>query len=489
MSLELERQERDITSGPDPSSALAAIARALEITRDIAMTDMGMVDMFVRRYGESVRYCPELKSWFYWDRRRWVRDGAGFIMEVAKETTRSMLRVATGLPDEDFKQRWIQFAAKRQSFDRLRCMVELAKTVPAIVVRSSELDRDRWLFNCLSGTLNLRTGQVRPPRPEDLITKLAPVEFGRALVPVHWLEFLSLAMNDDEDMIGYLQRCIGMSLTGDTGAKVMFICHGSGDNGKTVFSNVLQLLTGEYCVNADAQTFMDKNVSGIRSDLVRLKGARIVRTAETNQGNRLNEGLIKQLSGGNPITARTLFSEPVEFYPEFKPWLETNHRPIVFGTDQAIWRRLKLIPFTVNIPEKVKALGYPAKSREQVQAELTAELGSILVWAVNGCLEWQRNGLREPEKVSGATAQYREEMDRVKAFVDECCTADPDVKVSATALFQRFKQWCEDNNEGKMTQRYFGMKLTEKGFIRCTPKGFTFYRGIRLNECSEPEHE
>lgn len=461
------------------------MARALEITRDVAMTDMGMVDLLIRRHGENILYCPELKSWFYWDGLRWRQDRAGFIMEIAKETTWSMLRAAMSLNDDDLRQKWVQYAAKRQSCDRLKSMVELAKTVPGIVVSSSELDVDRWLFNCLSGTLNLRTGQLLQHRREDHITKLAPVEYGPAKTPERWLEFLHLTMNDDREMIGYLQRCIGMSLTGDTCAKVMFICHGSGDNGKTIFMNVLQELSGEFCVNADAQTFMDKSVSGIRSDLVRLKGARIVRTAETNQGNRLNEGLIKQLSGGNPITARTLFSEAIEFYPEFKTWLETNHRPIVWGTDHAIWRRLKLIPFNVNIPEKVAAMGKPSKSREQVQRELSAELGSILVWAVNGCLDWQRSGLQEPETVSLATSRYREEMDRVKAFLDDCCTVDVDAKVSATVLFERFKRYCEDNNEAKMSQRLFGMKLTEKGFLRITPKGMTFYRGLRLTELVE----
>jgi putative DNA primase/helicase len=265
--------------------------------------------------------------------------------------------------------RWRLTSADRGIAASLRAMVDLARSEPGIHVSPDDLDRDPWRLNVLNGTLDLRTGELEPQDPDDLITKLAPVEYDPEAKCVTWLGFLDRIMDGNQDLIDFLQRAAGYSLTGETTERVLFVLHGVGRNGKTTLLESLQAVLGEYAKVMAAEMLMArKNDGGIPNDVAALKGARLVTASEAEEGTRLGEAKVKQLTGGDTITARFLYGEFFSFRSEFKIWLATNHKPDVRGTDKAIWDRLPVVPFSVRIPD------------EEVDARLPQKLLDAVAW-------------------------------------------------------------------------------------------------------------
>jgi putative DNA primase/helicase len=338
-------------------------------------------------------------------------------------------------------------------------MIRLATSEPGIPVLLEQLDADPWLFNVVNGTIDLRTGILRPARREDLITKLAPVIYDPDARCPTWERFLQQIMAGNTALITFLQRAIGYGLTGVTSEQVLLLLYGTGANGKSTFLEVLRALFGDYARQAEFATFLARTSDAVRNDLARLAGARFVTAVEAASGRRLDEALIKQLTGGDPITARFLYQEFFEFTPQFKLFLATNHKPVIRGTEHAIWRRIRLIPFEVTIPQAQQDRTLPDKLR--------AELPGILAWAVQGCLAWQRDGLPMPTEVHQATETYREEMDTFGLFLADYCIVDPtDPTRRATTgeLFDAYLTWCRQNGEHfQLTKTHFGMRLGERG--------------------------
>jgi putative DNA primase/helicase len=247
--------------------------------------------------------------------------------------------------------------------------------------------------------------------------------------------------------------------------------HGSGSNGKSTFLEVLQALLGDYGVQADFATFVEKKGDGPRNDVARLAGARMVRSSEIGEGKRLNESLVKSLTGQDTIAARYLYSEAFEFKPTFKLWLAANHKPVIRGTDHAIWRRVRLIPFTVTIRDDEKD--------ETLKDRLLTELPGILQWAVAGCQQWLESGLRPPDVVMAATQAYQSESDILGAFLDECCELGTGLEVAAGDLYAAYRKWAKDNGEFELSQTAFGRRIEERGFdVR--KNGIKYRRGLRL---------
>lgn len=274
-------------------------------------------------------------------------------------------------------------------------------------------------------------------------------------------------------MIRYLQKAVGYSLTGDTGEQVLFFLYGTGANGKSVFLNVLQELMGDYAQQAPASLLMAKS-EGIPNDVARLKGARFVATIETEEGKRLAENLVKQLTGGDTVSARFLRQEYFEFKPECKLWMASNHKPIIRGSDYGIWRRIHLIPFTVTIP--------PENRDRRLPDKLRAELPGILRWAVDGLRIWLEEGLTPPLKVQAATEEYREDMDSIGTFLSECCVTEPTAKVPVRTLYETYVRWCQENGETPMKQRMLGKRLKERGFQQEKSTGGRMaWYGLRLS--------
>jgi len=447
---------------------------------DFHMTDLGNARRLVERHGRNLRYCFAWGKWLAWRGSRWVPDQDGEVARLAKETVESIFVEAIKLTDPERKQ-LLAHAFRSESESRIRAMIELAKTEAGISVTPDQLDSDPWLLNCLNGTIDLRTGELHDHRRENLCTKLVPVGFDpEAQCPI-WDSFLERILGQNLELIKFLRRAVGYSLTGLTTEQILVFLYGTGANGKTTFIETMRHLFADYSQQADFTTLLEKKNDGPRNDLASLKGARFVAAVEAAEGRQLAEAVIKQTTGGDTIRARFLYHEFFEFKPQFKLFLVANHKPRIAGTDEAIWRRIRLIPFAVTIPKEERD--------QQLPEKLERELPGILTWAVRGCRSWQKNGLGEPAEVSEATAAYRREMDILADFIDESCVVGPQEVVEAGQLYRVFKAWCENNGEEPLTQKKLGEKLRERGFEPIKKGGIRRWRGFRLHHDCEDEAE
>jgi putative DNA primase/helicase len=421
--------------------------------RKLKRTDLGNSERFIIRHGADVRYCYPWGAWLVFTGARWERDEGGKVHRLAKATVRNIYEEAAEAEDEQERKALAQHATRSEAEARIRAMLELAK--PEEPVSPEDLDARPWFLNVQNGTIDLRTGTLHPHRREDLITKLAPVSYDPDATAPTWTAFLERVL-PDEELRAFVQRAVGYSATGDTSEQCMIINHGGGANGKSTFQETIAAALGDYAMRAPTEMLLAKRASGIPNDVARLKGARFVAASETEEGRRLAESLIKDLTGQDTITARFMRAEWFDFKPTHKLWLSTNHKPEIRGTDAAIWRRIRLVPWSVTIP--------PAEQDKRLLAKLRAELPGILAWIVQGCLEWQRVGLQPPEEVRRATGRYRAEMDVLAAFIDEECIVADHASATAKALYGAYKAWCEDNGERPESQRRFGSRLKERGF-------------------------
>ena len=436
------------------------------------LTDMGNAERFISRHGQRVRYCYEIRSWFVFDGVRWVRDvGGGRASKLAKETVRSIYREASKADDEADRKAIAKHAARSEAAARVEAMLKLAEC--EVPVTPDELDSDLYLLNCLSGTVDLRTGHLREHRREDYITKLAPVDYDPKAEAPTFEAFLK-RVQPKQEVRAFLKRAVGYSATADTSEQCLFIDHGGGMNGKSTFAEVISTTLGDYAQRAPTEMLMLRRSGGIPNDVARLKGARFVTASETEEGRRLAESLVKDLTGSDTLTARFMRAEFFDFTPTHKLWLSTNHKPEIRGTDLAIWRRIRLIPWSVKIP--------PADQDKKLPEKIRAELPGVLAWVVAGCLEWQDQGLTPPEEVQKATKAYRAESDVLAGFLADCCKIGEAETEYATALWKAWQRWAEQSGETVGTQNRFGGKLRERGFLnlRDSRTGRKMWRGLSL---------
>lgn len=420
-------------------------------------TDTGNAGRFARMHAGAVRYCYQWKSWLYFDGRRWIKDESGEIEKRAKETVREMYAEANGRADDASRKLLVKWALKSESASGIAAMTRLAQSEPGIPVMVDEFDRDQWLFNVANGTIELKTGTLREHRPEDLLTKLAPAPYDAEATCPTFEAFLNVVMAGNANLIGFLQRAVGYSLSASIREQVIFIPHGFGKNGKSTFIEAIEKTMGDYALSTPPETLMVRFGDGPTEDVARLCGARFVSAVESEDGRRLAESRIKQLTGGDKVSARFLYGHFFDFRPTFKIWYATNHLPTVRGQDEAIWRRIMKIPFNVTIPEKEREQDYFTK-------RLAPELPGILAWAVAGCLRWQAEGLNGPDEVRQATDEYRHEQDIVAAFIADRCLLDEHRREAPGRLYKAFADWChEQGDKHVMTNTAFGRRLTEKG--------------------------
>jgi putative DNA primase/helicase len=433
-------------------------------------TDLGNATRFVRQHGWGIRYCPAWGKWLLWDDTRWKIDETGQIEVLAKQTVRALLREAHNLKTPDTEA--LKHAVGCQGAYKIRAFISLAQTEPKIPVTPTDLDCDPYLLNCLNGTLELRTGSLRKHRRTDLLTKLAPIHYERAAPCPRFDRFVARIMGGDTEMVAYLQRCIGYALTGDVSEKALFILVGGGDNGKTTLVEALRHVLGDYAGQILIESLMTRRSEGIPNDIARLKGLRFVTSSEVEQGHKLAEAKVKQITGMGTLQARFLFKEYFEFAPTFKIFMDTNHKPEVRGNDPAIWNRLKVIPFNVSIP--------PGEKDPQLLEKLKEEAPGILAWAVQGCLDWQQHGLGEPDAVKAATRAHREEMDSVADFVEESCERSEGLAETSEALYAAYRDWCARYDEEPVRQRAVGVRLGQLGCTQAKLGGKRGWKGIRL---------
>ena len=424
-------------------------------------TDAGNAELFRDIVGENYRYVPELGKWLKFNGVRWI--------EASEETKLQMLAVIRRRIDaanellkaqnDELRAKIIKWSLASESDSRLKSALAIAQCM--LYKHFTEFDKDRFLLCVANGAIDLKLDSdgFRKAKPEDHLYKRSHVKYDLYADCPRWLQFLDEIFLGNKELIAFIQKAVGYTLTGSISAQCFFILYGTGANGKSVFLTILQSLMGDFAITTSMDTFKDRKFKGnpqIPNDLAALYGKRFVKASELKENTRIDEERIKALTGEEEIQARYLYHEPFNFMPEFKIWLGVNHKPVIRGTDEAIWRRPKLIPFEAYFP--------PENRDENLLDTLKTELPGILLWAVEGCHKWQREGLDFPEKVIKATNGYREESDIVGRFLGECTVHGNGCKVKAKELYEAYKKWCEDSGEYAINQKNFGMKLTEKGY-------------------------
>jgi putative DNA primase/helicase len=438
-----------------------------------AFTDTGNAERLIHLANGEVRYCGEWGKWLVWTGSHWEEDTGDGLQYWAKLVANSFFEDGTSIVRAAHQNKvseadlvaahksgeaWSKHARLSLSAGRRAAMIELAKSEDGVPIKHISLDADPWLFNCANGTIDLRTGELRPHQKEDLLTKCSPIAYDPSSKAPTWLAFLAQIMANDPEMIACLQRGAGYSLTGSCREHVLFFLFGSGSNGKGTFVETLLYALGAYGYAAPSDLLLAKKHDTHPTEKASLFGRRFAACPEVKQG-RWDERIVKELTGGDTISARRMREDFWTFRPTHKLWVSGNHKPQVQGTDNGIWRRLKLIPFTVTIPDAAQDKSLPEK--------LIAEASGILRWAVDGCLDWQKTGLAFPKAVIEATQEYRSAEDVVGRFISDCCVLKKSAQTPAASLYETFEAWSVREGEHAISKKIFGERLEENGFTKC----------------------
>lgn len=435
-------------------------------------SDAGNARRMADKYGGKIRYCAPWESWLVWDDKRLGVDERQQAKWLALETVKDLVKEAWALT-KGTKEREdaLKFAVVSEGAARIHAMLSLLQALPGVPIIPNELDRNPWLLNVNNGTLNLKTGELQPHRIEDLITQLAPVNYDPDAQCPQFEVFLDQIFEGNKALIDFVQRLMGYCLTGDVSEEILAILYGSGANGKTTFINTMMTLMGGYAKAAAPGLLMQRDREPHPTEQADLKGARFVSAAETKQGKNLDEETVKRLTGRDLITARRMGKDFFTFDPTHKIILATNYKPRIKGQEHGIWRRLRLIPFTVTIPED--------KQDHQLEAKLKSELSGILNWALKGCFKWQLVGLQPPDEVKNATQEYRESEDIAGDFFAEHVTKSIDTKVSQPSLYQNYRNWAQHNGLQPMSPRRFNEEIRLRFNAEVTKSdGSKFWKGI-----------
>lgn len=426
-----------------------------------ALTDLGNSHWFVALHGADLRWCGAMPGtgWMSWTGARWETDDTKLVSRQAATLGALWRDYANRVQDEAEEKVIRRHVKHSESASGIRAIVEISQANEAIVTRQTQWDADIWAFNTPSATYDLRKMTTHAPRREEYITRVGNVNAATDDDCPIWLAFLETIFGGDEDLIGYIQRAMGYCLTGSTAEQCVFICYGTGQNGKSKFIEVLHHILGDYAKQTPIQTFTMKREGGIPNDLAALNGARVVTCSEAKEGEGLDEALVKLASGGDPITARFLGREFFSFLPAFKLWMLTNHKPVIKGTDKGIWRRIRLIPFLVTIPED--------QIDRDLGEKLKAEAAAILRWVLVGLKNYRKTGLAPPAAVINATAEYRADMDSLAEFIDDCIERDEGSETSNDAVYEAYKAWAQSHGERHTrSHRSLSRALKDRRFVQ-----------------------
>jgi putative DNA primase/helicase len=464
---------------PLPASEIGTIARSIAGypagDKRYKLTDYGNAERLVDRHGTELRFVPGI-GWLVWISPRWRRDEDGEVLRRMKETIRSAWPEARYIDDRDQRSAFVSHLNRSESARGLKAAVELAQSERAVVVSADALDADPWLLTVENGTLDLRTATLRPSRPEDLITRQAAARYLPDARSELWDGFLETVTGGDQELAAFLQRAVGYSITGHTSEEVLFFCHGPAASGKSTFLEAIKGVASDHALTTDFETLLKKpGGGGVRNDIARLAGARIVIGVEVDEGRALAEGLVKQLTGGDRITARLLYKEYFEFTPQFTLWLAANDRPHVRA---GMWRRILQLPFTQAIPEPDRDPTLKARMRNDPEIR-----SAILAWAVNGALAWQQYGLQVPQRVRAYTDEYRTEVDPLTDFLDEHAILEPNQRVERARLLDLYRTWAQKAGEQPLTAKALANSLKRRGVTDGGKSGNTrYWEGITLTE-------
>ncbi len=430
--------------------------------RKFKLTELGNAERIAYEYGHVIKFVNDI-GWFIWDGKRWRIDTKKEIERITAKVLRSLSK-----SEDEAEAKWARMCERRNV--RMNSIKDLMPLVPG---ERQEFDTHKYLLNVENGIVDLKTGKLQQHDRELGLTKITNIVFDENVKCPEWLNFLDQIFQGDKELAEYMQRLIGYSLTGEITEQIMVFLIGGGSNGKSTFINIIKDIMGDYGRQAKSDTFIKKKETGANNDIARLVGSRFVSAIESEDGEQLSEAFVKQITGGEPVLARFLRQEFFEFIPEFKVFFTTNHKPVIKGVDEGIWRRIRLIPFNLQLPKEKRDKKLPEK--------LSLEMPGILNWAIEGCLKWQQSGLNDPEIVMKATGDYKEEMDILGPFMFECCFKREDVQIEAKDLFEVYANWCFKNGEHQLKNRAFYRILESQGFKRERGNRNKYYiKGVTL---------
>jgi putative DNA primase/helicase len=423
--------------------------------------DIGNALALVEKYGRALRYALGL-GWHVWDGKRYAIDHENVkAQRLAHDISSDLIEAALQESDKDKRAKKIKWAISSGNSSRISGMLTQAKSY--LDLTSDDFDRDPMLLNCQNGTVDLRTGELRPHRQEDLLTKICGTDYDPRATCPRFERFMLEIFDEDREMVSFVQRSTGYSLTGMTNEQVVYIMHGGGSNGKSVLLETIHAIISDYFKSSPAEAWIAKERSGPTNDMAALAGARFASVVETEHGKHLAESMVKQVTGGDAVTARFMYKENFTFIPKFKLWLATNHKPKIRGSEFAIWRRIILLPFVVTFNDKDKLIPGQKEKDPGLKDKLIEEYPGILAWMVRGCLEWQKVGLRPPETVLHATESYQDSQDNVSAFIRDNCWLQRSLQCPVGQLYAAYENWCEENDEEALSSRAFGKNLDDRG--------------------------
>ena len=434
--------------------------------------------IFRRLWGDKFLFVANTGKWLRWDQGSsvWLWCHKDEALHASKDVGKILMTEVVRLysSDPDKARKLTAHATKSHDLKRLEAMLKTAASEPGMSVTITELDNDPCLLGVRNGVVNLKTGVLKDNQPDLLITRRCHANYNRHAFCPRWLKFLDEVFAGDVDTIETVQRALGYTLTGEVTEEVIFICFGFGSNGKSVFNNVVAKIFGDYGRVAPPSllTARRDGDASPRNDLAALAGSRYVSINELQSGDRLDEQVVKCLAGREMIAARFLHKEFFEFMPTFACWLRTNHKPIVTGDDDGIWRRLVLIPFAQQFKDSQKD--------PNLEEKLLSERDAILKWMVDGALKWKKDGLKLSPVIRRESASYRKESDLLGDFLDENCQVTPDVRVLQSELFGQYRAWSQNNGVRALTKVSFTRRLAERGFSTSRSNGERFYTGLKL---------
>ncbi len=457
---------------------------------DRRFTETTLARQLVTLYGNDLRYVAGL-GWLLWDGRHWRADVLGDMQELVKslgsewraDAGAIMLTLAHATDDLEYQRifgrsrRVESLANQCEGVRKIENILKAATSIPGIAMPVDTLDSDPFLLNVRNGTIDLRTGGLCPHRREDYITGVAPVDYDPDAHSPIWDRFLVDVTGGDMDLETYIQRVVGYTLLGKTDEEILIMIHGPGGSGKSTFVEAIRSVLGSLAKTADFASFLKSNNSAIRNDIARLRGARLVTSVEVDEGSELAAAMVKQVTGGDTISARYLYKEPIEFKPSFTLFMVTNDLPEIDGTDSGLDRRIMTVPFVHAVPSEKRD---PALKAFLTDPDLAGP--AILAWAVAGCLAYQQQeGLGTCEAVEAASREYRESTDAVGRFIEDCCVVGPGEWESSANLYQAYRDWAGNNGELPiLVVKALAGRLKKKGMEPAKRGGKRGWSGLSL---------
>ena len=452
------------------------------IIYDYNWSDVGNAERLISLHGKDIKFNVNSGKWYVWNGVNWELDNSFKVENLYRTVLRRFQNAIPNIniSDDEIATKKQQekakgFVLRNETDGKIKSVLNQAKTFKGI--NFMESDKDDYLFNTPNGTINLRDLSQKKHDRKDLITQCSNYSFNRENDKCpNWIAFLNRIFCNDQELINYLQKAVGYSLTGDMSEQCLFMLWGGGANGKSTFVKALEDIMGTYAATIKGETLMEKNgQDGARGDLARLTNKRVVIASELQEGQVFNEPLLKVLSAGETLPVRFMYQEEFMLKPKFKLWIMTNKKPKVKGNDHGIWRRWRMIPFKYKFTEKEKDPNF-------YEEKLKPELEGILLWAITGYQMWKEQGFEAPKEVMEAVEDYKMDMDQVARFIEDCCKVGEEYECTGSAMYDEYINWCIAEGENyKMTNHKLARDLKEKGFVNKRDMNGKKWIGIGVN--------